>query len=238
MLLLAAGGYTADAGSIRMSKMYSDGMVLQRDVPLVIKGQAAPGEKVTVKLEGPFRTMTGSAKASSEGLWEVTFSPLKAAVGITLTVEGKNDKIVYNDVAAGDIWVCSGQSNMFFRVFEGLEIGETPADSGLRLYNMRPRYYVNDERWPDEAIANTQEMDFYHATSWVVCDGENMRDFSAVDIISVPCCVKVWMFRLVLSAMRLEELLQRRGFQSLLWRLNIRKSSVLGLIIRYSTAGA
>ena len=180
MLLLAAGGYTADAGSIRMSQMYSDGMVLQRDIPFVIKGQAAPGEKVAVKLEGPFKTMTSSAKASSEGLWEVTFPALKAATGLTLTIEGKNDKIVYNDVAAGDIWVCSGQSNMFFRVFEGLEIGETPADSGLRLYNMRPRYYVNDERWSDEAIANTQNLDFYHPTSWVACDGKNMKDFSAV----------------------------------------------------------
>ena len=180
MLLLAAGGYTADAGSIRMSQMYSDGMVLQRDVPLVIKGQAAPGEAVSVKLEGPFKTMKKSAKASSDGLWEVAFSPLKAGTGLTLTIEGRNERIVYEDVAAGDVWVCSGQSNMFFRVFEGLEIGETPADSGLRLYNMRPRYYVNDERWSDEAIANTQNMDFYHPTSWVVCDGENMRDFSAV----------------------------------------------------------
>jgi sialate O-acetylesterase len=105
MLLLAAGGYTADAGSIRMSQMYSDGMVLQRDIPLVIKGEAAPGETVSVMLEGPFKTMKKSAKASSEGLWEVTFSPLKAAVGITLTVEGKKDKLVYNDVAAGDVWV-------------------------------------------------------------------------------------------------------------------------------------
>jgi sialate O-acetylesterase len=131
-------------------------------------------------LEGPFKTMKKSAKASSEGLWEVTFSPLKAAVGITLTVEGKKDKLVYNDVAAGDVWVCSGQSNMFFRVYEGLEIGETPADSNLRLYNMRPKYYVNDERWPDEAIANTLNMDFYHPTEWVACDGQNMKDFSAV----------------------------------------------------------
>ena len=58
MLLLAAGGYTADAGSIRMSQMYSDGMVLQRDIPLVIKGEAAPGEKVAVKLEGNSFTST------------------------------------------------------------------------------------------------------------------------------------------------------------------------------------
>ena len=76
MLLLAAGGFSAEAGSIRMSQMYSDGMVLQRDVPLVIKGQAAPGEKITVRLEGPFKAMHESTKASSDGAWEVEFPPL------------------------------------------------------------------------------------------------------------------------------------------------------------------
>lgn len=180
MLLLAAGGFSAEAGSIRMSQMYSDGMVLQRDVPLVIKGQAAPGEKITVRLEGPFKAMHESTKASSDGLWEVKFPPLKAAVGLTLTIEGKSESIVYEDVAAGDVWVCSGQSNMFFRVFEGLENGDTPADPKLRLFNMRPKLYVNDERWSDEDMAATQALDFYHPTSWQACDGENMRDFSAV----------------------------------------------------------
>ena len=180
MLLLVAGGYTADAGSIRMSQMYSDGMVLQRDIPLVIKGEAAPGEKVSVILEGPFKTMTGSAKASSDGVWEVTLSSLKAGVGLTLTIEGKKERIIYKDIAAGDVWVCSGQSNMFFRVFEGLETGNTPADSDLRLFNMRPKLYVNDERWSDEGITDTQNLDFYHPTAWVACDGQNMKDFSAV----------------------------------------------------------
>ena len=179
MFLLMAGACKEDCHLV-MSHMYSDGMVLQRDVPLVINGKASAGKKVTLELEGPFRTIRRKAKASQDGIWEVKISPLKAATGLTLTIKCKDETLVYEDVAAGDVWVCSGQSNMFFRVFEGVDIGETPADPDLRLYNMKPRLYVNNERWPDEGIAATQALDFYHPTSWQACDGENMRDFSAV----------------------------------------------------------
>lgn len=189
LLLLMAGacnsvqtGSASEAGGcgLQMSHLYTDGMVLQRDVRLVIKGEAAAGEKVTVRLEGPFRTVTRRARASAEGVWEVKMPSLKAATGLTLTISGRDKSYVYDDVAAGDIWVCSGQSNMFFRVFEGTDIGETPADPDLRLFNMRPRGYVNNERWTDEQIASVQALDFYHPTSWQACDGQNMADFSAV----------------------------------------------------------
>lgn len=179
MLLLMAGACKEDC-HLAMSHMYSDGMVLQRDVPLVINGKASAGKKVTLELEGPFRTIRRKAKASQDGIWEVKMPPLKASTGLILTIKCKDETLVYEDVAAGDVWVCSGQSNMFFRVFEGVDIGETPADPDLRLYNMKPRLYVNNERWPDEGIAATQALDFYHPTSWQACDGENMRDFSAV----------------------------------------------------------
>ena len=99
-----------------MSRMYTDGMVLQRDIPLVISGHANPQECVKVTLEGPFRTKTRKAKASSEGEWSVKFPALKAGVGLKLTVEGEGLALVYDNVAAGEVWVCSGQSNMYFRI--------------------------------------------------------------------------------------------------------------------------
>ena len=70
LLLLMAGacnsvqtGSASEAGGcgLQMSHLYTDGMVLQRDVRLVIKGEAAAGEKITVRLEGPFRTVTRRA---------------------------------------------------------------------------------------------------------------------------------------------------------------------------------
>ena len=82
-----ASGDPSESG-LRMSRMYTDGMVLQRNIPLVIKGHANAGEKVKVTLDGPFGTMTEKAKASKEGEWAVEFEPLEAAVGIKLTIEG------------------------------------------------------------------------------------------------------------------------------------------------------
>ena len=68
MLALAAG---QTSETLKMSQMYSDGMVLQRETPLVIKGEAAAGERVTVQLEGPFKTVKKTVRTSSEGVWEV-----------------------------------------------------------------------------------------------------------------------------------------------------------------------
>ena len=129
---------------LHMSRMYTDGMVLQRNIPLVIKGHANAGEKVKVTLDGPFGTMTEKAKASKEGVWTVEFEPLEAATGITLTIEGKGgNTLSYSNVAAGEVWVCSGQSNMYFKVWESAESGEAAADEDLRLYNMEIPFHLS-----------------------------------------------------------------------------------------------
>ena len=165
---------------LQMSQMYSDHMILQRNIPLVIKGNANPGERICVKLDAPAGTKSKRAKADAEGKWEVKFKPLEAAVGLQLTIDGEGKSLIYKDVAVGEVWVCSGQSNMFFRVWEGVDNGEIVADSDLRLYNMKPRFYVNDVKWPDADVEMTQNMDFYHPTQWEPCDTENVRAFTAV----------------------------------------------------------
>ena len=183
-LLIAAGcgsaqGEQAESG-LQMSRMYSDGMVLQRDVPLVISGHANPQECVKVTLEGPFRTKSRKAKASSHGEWSVKFPALKAGVGLKLTVEGEGLALAYDNVAAGDVWVCSGQSNMYFRIWESVDAVESPADPDLRLYNMEIPFHLSMVRWSDEHIEMAKDKDFYRPTQWQACDEDNVRGFSAV----------------------------------------------------------
>jgi sialate O-acetylesterase len=171
----------AEESGLKMSQMYSDGMVLQRDIPLVIKGHANAGERVKVTLEGPFGTMTRKAKASAAGEWSVRFKPLEAAVGITLTIEGNGgNTLAYDNVAAGEVWLCSGQSNMYFRVWESVDSDGHPADPDLRLYNMEIPFHLSMVEWSDEHIEMAENMDFYRPTQWQPCDGENVRAFSAV----------------------------------------------------------
>ena len=100
---------------VTLPKVFSDHAVLQRDLPLPIWGTAEPGEKVTVKLGDAQAATT----ADTPGKWSVTLPAMKAnAVGQDLTVSGKNT-IAVKDVLIGEVWLCSGQSNMDWAVGSG-----------------------------------------------------------------------------------------------------------------------
>lgn len=96
---------------VTLPHIISDGMVLQRDMPLPIWGWASPGEEVTVTL-GDQRV---TAKADEDGRWQVRLSPLASPGPYQMVVEGKN-RIVLKDVLAGEVWLASGQSNMAMTV--------------------------------------------------------------------------------------------------------------------------
>jgi sialate O-acetylesterase len=106
-ILLAATAADARA-DVRLSALFSDRAILQRDRPLPIWGWATPGEKVTVALG----TESGSSTAGGDGRWQVTLKPQPVSkTPLTLTVTGKNT-ITVKDVLLGDVWLCGGQSNM------------------------------------------------------------------------------------------------------------------------------
>jgi sialate O-acetylesterase len=99
--------------NVSLSTVFADHMVLQRDMPIQVSGSAAPGESVMVTLTGPVGTLTRATQAGSGGGWSVSLNPLPAGIGYTLYVTGQN-RIVLSDILIGDVWVCSGQSNMSF----------------------------------------------------------------------------------------------------------------------------
>lgn len=101
LVALAWGDVYAD---VRMPSVLSDGVVLQRGVPLKIWGKADPGERVKVSLSGKKQETV----AAPDSTWSVTLPPMKAGGPYVMTV---NDKSI-NDVLIGDVYLCSGQSNM------------------------------------------------------------------------------------------------------------------------------
>ena len=104
-LLLAPGAARAD---VALAPIFGDHMVLQQGVPVPIWGTAASNEAVTVSFAG--RTQT--AQADAKGLWKVTLDPLAvSAAGRDLVVSGRNT-VTVRDVLVGEVWFCSGQSNM------------------------------------------------------------------------------------------------------------------------------
>lgn len=103
LLFLQEGAW----GNVRLPVLISDGMVLQRDTKLNIWGWASPVEKVRVK----FNDKTFNTVTDHEGNWKVVLPPMKAGGPYTMEVNGKNS-ITIKNILIGDVWFCSGQSNM------------------------------------------------------------------------------------------------------------------------------
>jgi len=94
-------------GQVRVPRLISDGMVLQRNVPIHIWGWASMGEEITVDFDGEkVKTTT-----NEDGRWLLTLNPKKAGGPYNMEIDGINHIEVRN-VLIGDVWVCSGQSNM------------------------------------------------------------------------------------------------------------------------------
>jgi len=103
--------------SVSLAPVFSDHMVLQRDLPIHIWGSAMPTESVSVTLAGPAGTQVQTTQAGPSGDWSVSLNPLPAGVNYSLTVTGQN-RVVLSDLLIGDVWVCAGQSNMWFPLSE------------------------------------------------------------------------------------------------------------------------
>ncbi len=97
---------------VKLPTILSDHMVLQRDMPVPIWGWADPNEEVAVVIAG----QTHHTQADAQGNWRVTLEPLVLGDPLTLVVEGKN-RLQVDDILVGEVWLCSGQSNMRFEVY-------------------------------------------------------------------------------------------------------------------------
>ncbi|WP_234736741.1 sialate O-acetylesterase [Tellurirhabdus bombi] len=98
---------------VRLPKIFGSHMVLQRRKPVPVWGWADPGEKVTVQLTGSGQVgQIKSAKADKTGKWMLRLDPLEAGGPYQFVVKGKKNALTLEDVLIGEVWICSGQSNM------------------------------------------------------------------------------------------------------------------------------
>lgn len=173
------GGITGDYGGLQMAEIYTDGMVLQREVPLDIHGKADAGRKVTVMFAG----QKVQTVANNRGEWSVTFQPMKAARNQTLVVESDKTKKVFRDVAVGEVWLCSGQSNMAFTLQQAATAARdipNVSDADLRFFDMKANWQTNDAAWPLSAIDSLNHLQYFAPTSWHEATPETAGQFSAV----------------------------------------------------------
>ena len=100
------------AADVKLPGVFGDHMVLQREMPVPVWGWADPAEQVTVTLGEQSKTAT----ADGAGKWCVKFDPIKAGGPLELKVQGKTNSVQFTDVLVGEVWLCSGQSNMAMSV--------------------------------------------------------------------------------------------------------------------------
>lgn len=173
------GGITGNYGGLQMSQLYTDYMVLQRNVPLDIHGTANAGEKVTVSID----RQTVTATADNQGKWCAVLQPMQAADDLTLTVKAGRQTNVYRHVAVGEVWLCSGQSNMAFMLCQAesykRDINKAN-DPQLRLYDMKGRWETYDVAWPASCLDSLNHLQYYRHTTWQPTTPDNAKWFSAI----------------------------------------------------------
>ena len=173
------GGITGDYGGLKLSSLYTDNMVLQRDTPLDIHGTADTGTKVTVSIAGQKAT----AVANNRGEWSVVLQPLAVGTDYTLTIQAGKQKKVFRHVAAGEVWLCSGQSNMAFRLDQAATGKRDIAradDPDLRLFDMKGRWETYDVAWPASCLDSLNHLQYFENTTWKACTPETAARFSAI----------------------------------------------------------
>ena len=150
---------------VSVPSIFGSRMVLQRGQANPVWGWAAPGEKISVTFAGQKHTAT----AGKDGAWRVKLLPLKAnAKGQTLTIQG-NKKLELTDVLVGEVWVCSGQSNMAWSVDRSYDPdleSLTAKFPNIRLISVPP--------------VGTQEPQKDFNGEWVAASPESVMSFSAV----------------------------------------------------------
>ena len=165
---LLALALSAAEGQTKLPAVFSDHMVLQQKMKIPVWGLATPGSKITVRLHQQSKGTT----ANAEGQWRVNLNPLAAGGPHELAVMGA-DTLRFRDVMIGEVWLCSGQSNM-----------EMPMVSNWATVNnfkaeVAAAHHPNLRLILINRAKSTKPLTEVDSKGWKICDTTSVKDFSA-----------------------------------------------------------
>lgn len=163
-LLLASVVLAPLQAEVTLPATFSDHMVFQRDTPISVWGWADPGEAVT----GTIANQQFEATAGGDGHWSAKLKPLSVGGPLTMKVRGADSEIMINDVYVGEVWLCSGQSNMAMTVNRVTNAEQEAASADYPKIRM---FKVNSAHAPtpqDRCVGD-----------WSVCSPQTVNGFSA-----------------------------------------------------------
>ena len=155
---------------LAVNPLFSTNMVLQRDAAAPVWGQADPGQAVAITFNGQTKTTT----ANAQGEWLVRLDKMAAGGPYTLTVRAGGEPATFTNVMVGEVWLCSGQSNMQTTLGDNVDNKEAEAATA--------------ERYPQIRLFTVNKLGGYSAQPstkagggpWVVCSAQAVKKFSAV----------------------------------------------------------
>ena len=177
---VAYSGITGRYGGLSLPAVFGDNMVLQRNISFYLKGTADAGETVVVRLGGK---ELARGVTDARGVWNVRIPALTAVDSTTFTVSTARRTLTFHNVAVGEVWLCSGQSNMAFKLRQSSDAARDlpkTTDRGLRLYHMQPRWETDNVEWDSAAVDSVSSLQYYRPARWVASSPQSAADFSAV----------------------------------------------------------
>ncbi|MFN8348962.1 MAG: sialate O-acetylesterase [Spirosomataceae bacterium] len=151
---------------LKLARLFSDHVVLQRQKPVPVWGWAKSKEKVTVTLAGQKQIAT----ADASGKWMVKLAPMEAGGPHQMVITAKSGKVEVNDILMGEVWLCSGQSNMEWpvRQADNFKVEKKNAD-----FPQIRHFFVAHE------VTMLPQSDLTSG-EWKICNEENVGNFTAV----------------------------------------------------------
>lgn len=169
---------TGDHGGLKPAGIFGNNMVLQQKMAIPVYGTANRGETITVKLNHQEQKTI----AGDDGTWKVWFPPMKAGGHHKLEIAGEGKTIRFENILIGEVWLCSGQSNMEFPLSQSaggaLEASQAN-QTEIRLLNHQGFVKTNNTSWDSASLSRLNRLDYFEG-AWQVCNPKDAANFSAV----------------------------------------------------------
>lgn len=174
------GGLTGNYGGLQLPATYGSSMVLQRQRPIRIQGTANAGEKVSVNFHG----RKADAVTDNFGQWSVSFPAEEAGGPYKLQVKARSGEKTLSDVWVGEVWLCSGQSNMELKLSQVLtgkeDIAAADTCSRLHFYDMPSIVPTYAMVWDSARLDSINHLQYVLPGNWQCANSKAAAHFSAI----------------------------------------------------------
>lgn len=208
---------TGNFGGFAIDALFADHMVLQRDQPIAIFGRANANDQIEVR----FNNRKVNALADANGKWKVQFPAMKFGGSYTIEVNSGNQTILLKDILIGDVWFCSGQSNMAFPLKSAATGAATLANLSknlpVRLLKFNALAETDNVSWDKQTLTGINELSYFSGT-WATLEPKTVADFSAIayyfgEKLTTQLQVPIGLIQMAVGGSTLESWINRKTLE-------------------------